>query len=245
LSEADELDDAVEKRDYGTWLHEVLHRFHESREQPLPIADEEARLHAVARQAQDRLGLDDASFLPYAATFARFAPRYVRWLHQRDAQGAQWLDGERELNAAPGDWGGVTMHGVIDRIDSVPGDEGPVTQLIDYKTGSGKDLRERVKQPLEDTQLAFYAALMAQQSEAIGDLAALYLPLDDADGIKAVVHPHVEDSAVRLVHGVARDLAQLRAGAPMPALGEGRACEYCEARGLCRRDHWMPNDVSE
>ena len=25
-------------------------------------------------------------------------------------------------------------------------------------------------------------------------------------------------------------------GAPMPAMGEGKACEYCEARGLCRRD---------
>jgi hypothetical protein len=24
--------------------------------------------------------------------------------------------------------------------------------------------------------------------------------------------------------------------APMPAMGEGKACEYCEARGLCRRD---------
>ena len=25
---------------------------------------------------------------------------------------------------------------------------------------------------------------------------------------------------------------------PLPALGEGSACDYCEARGLCRRDHW-------
>jgi ATP-dependent helicase/nuclease subunit B len=24
----------------------------------------------------------------------------------------------------------------------------------------------------------------------------------------------------------------------MPALGEGQACAYCEARGLCRRDQW-------
>jgi ATP-dependent helicase/nuclease subunit B len=27
----------------------------------------------------------------------------------------------------------------------------------------------------------------------------------------------------------------------MPALGAGSACDYCAARGLCRRDFW--NDV--
>jgi ATP-dependent helicase/nuclease subunit B len=27
-------------------------------------------------------------------------------------------------------------------------------------------------------------------------------------------------------------------GAQMPALGEGTACEFCAARGLCRRDWW-------
>ena len=28
------------------------------------------------------------------------------------------------------------------------------------------------------------------------------------------------------------------AGEPLPALGEGKACEYCAARGLCRKDFW-------
>jgi ATP-dependent helicase/nuclease subunit B len=41
-----------------------------------------------------------------------------------------------------------------------------------------------------------------------------------------------------LVAGVADDLRRLREGAGLPPLGEGSACEYCEARGLCRRDHW-------
>ena len=25
---------------------------------------------------------------------------------------------------------------------------------------------------------------------------------------------------------------------PMPALGEGAVCDYCAARGLCRKDFW-------
>lgn len=238
LRDADELDDEVEKRDYGIWLHAVLRRFHATRAEPLDAASEALRLHAIAQQVQHEMHLDEAAFLPYAATFARFAPRYVDWLHERDTSGAQWLDGERELTARPRQWAGVEMHGVIDRVDSVMGDDGPVTQLIDYKTGSSQDLRTKVKHPQEDTQLAFYAALMAQQSHAAGPLAAVYLPLDDADGIRAIEHKNVEASAQQLVDGIARDLARLRDGAVMPALGEGRACEFCEARGLCRRDHW-------
>ncbi|HJV61953.1 MAG TPA: PD-(D/E)XK nuclease family protein [Albitalea sp.] len=242
LREADELDDVVEKRDYGTWLHAVLHRFHQTRAEPLPAAQEEARLHAIAQAIQHEMRLDDAAFLPFAATFVRFAPRYVQWLRERDAQGAQWLEGEREFTASPPEWGGIEMHGVIDRIDSVSGDDGPVTQLIDYKTGSAQLLRQQVRLPQEDTQLAFYAALVAQQSQAGGELEAIYLPLDDADGIRPIEHPHVEASAQQLVEGIGRDIARLRAGAAMPALGEGSACEFCEARGLCRRDHWPPRE---
>jgi hypothetical protein len=31
----------------------------------------------------------------------------------------------------------------------------------------------------------------------------------------------------------------------MAPLGEGSACTYCEARGLCRRDHWTVELASE
>jgi ATP-dependent helicase/nuclease subunit B len=27
-------------------------------------------------------------------------------------------------------------------------------------------------------------------------------------------------------------------GAALPALGEGVACDFCKARGLCRKDFW-------
>ena len=241
LRESPELDDEVEKRDYGEWLHEVLRRFHVERgEPPPPAADEAARLHRLGAEVQQAQAIGDAAFLPFAASFARFVPRYLEWQHARDAAGAQWLDGERAFDAAPPGWGGTRMHGVIDRIDSVTGSDGPLTQLIDYKTGSATALRETLKRPQEDTQLAFYAALLLAQSDAIGEVDAVYLALDDAKGLPELRHPDVASTAQQLVDGIGRDLALLRAGAPLPALGEGRACEFCEARGLCRRDQWAP-----
>ena len=240
LRPAEELDDEVEKRDYGNWLHAVLHRFHATRSGPSEPSVEVARLHEVAQWQRQQMAQGDAAFVPFAATFARFAPRYIEWLHARDREGAQWLDGEVELKARPPEWAGVEMHGVIDRVDSVQGEGGPVTQLIDYKTGSAQELRAKLKRPQEDTQLAFYAALMAQQSHAAGDIGALYLMLDEAEGIRPLEHKNVEATAQQLIVGIGRDLAQVRAGAALPALGEGRACDFCEARGLCRRDHWVP-----
>jgi ATP-dependent helicase/nuclease subunit B len=242
LRSAEELDDAVEKRDYGNWLHRVLNQFHRERAAPRDRSADSAALQRVADEVRREMALDGADFLPFAASFARVVPPYLTWLHGRDAAGATWLDGELSLSARPSEWGGIEMHGVIDRVDGVRGDDAagsPVTELIDYKTGSAKALRDLVKQPQEDTQLAFYAALVALQSDAAGDLSACYLPLDDGTTVKAVVHPDVEASAWQLIDGLGHDLARLRAGAPMPALGEGSACDFCDARGLCRRDHWV------
>jgi len=232
LRETDELERAVEKRDYGTWLHGVLYAFHRDRVARSVEADRTALL-AAGRAQQAAMGLDDADFLPFGATFARFVPRYVEWLHARDAAGARWQRGEFDAAIRPAQLQGAELYGRIDRIDSLPSG---AMQLIDYKTGSVRALLDKVQQPLEDTQLAFYAALMAPQMG--DDLEALYLALDETKGIKEVPHRGVADTAERFVAGLSSDYARLRQGAGLPALGEGSVCDFCAARGLCRRDHW-------
>jgi ATP-dependent helicase/nuclease subunit B len=233
LREDDELEREIEKRDYGNWLHEVLFEFHHSREAPAPAEDELARLLSLAQHSQARRGIADADFLPFAASFASFAPRYIAWLHERDADGTRWLRGEDEVIARPAAMQGTELRGIVDRIDAL---RDGALQLIDYKTGGRDGLKEKVKEPLEDTQLAFYAALLRTQTEA--PLRAMYLALDGTRRLDEVPHADVETSAAALVDGLAHDLERLRAGAGLPALGEGATCEYCAARGVCRRDHW-------
>ena len=243
LREADELDDEIEKRDYGTWLHDVLHRFHSGRSHGRDAAEDSARLRAIGTAVRVEMHLDEAAFLPFEATFEGFVPRYIAWLHEREAAGARWLDGEREATVQPPAWGGTAMQGRIDRIDALAAG----MQLIDYKTGSADELIRKVHDPLEDTQLAFYAALVRAQAEQAGEpvaLQAAYLTLDERERVRLIEHPGVETSARRLIEGVGAELARVRAGAPLPALGEGRACTYCQARGLCRRDHWPAAEAS-
>ena len=44
-----------------------------------------------------------------------------------------------------------------------------------------------------------------------------------------------------LITGILHDMERITSGAAMAALGEGMACEYCAARGLCRKDFWSPS----
>lgn len=236
LREDDELDAEVEKRDYGNWLHHVLHVFHARRSMPAAPEEEIAHLHAVASTSQAEHGLDDAEFLPFAASFAAFAPRYVAWLHRRDAEGARWLRGEEPISIRPDALAGMVLHGVIDRVDAVRADGFEAIQLIDYKTGHVSGLKEKVRVPLEDTQLAFYAALAGAGHSV--PLRAIYLAVDGTQRIDEVEHKNVADTAAALLQGLAHDLARVRAGAGLPALGEGATCDFCAARGVCRRDHW-------
>ena len=223
LREPDELDVELDKRDYGTWLHDVLRHFHESRS-----GDDVADLRAAADA--EAASLDAADFLPFRAAFERVLPRYISWLTETEAAGQRFEAGEVERRCQPfeGSLAGVTLQGRIDRIDITPSGR----LLLDYKTGRAKDLKDKLKTPLEDTQLAVYALLM----EADPALQAAYLAMDEPDALVTVPHPEVNATAQVLREGLQADLSAVLAGQALPALGEGRVCDYCEARGLCRKD---------
>ncbi|OWQ91987.1 hypothetical protein CDN99_06395 [Roseateles aquatilis] len=253
LRESNELEVQADKRDYGTWLHAVLHQFHQERAGAAGSSlDDEARLQRAAQDQMRELGLSPAEFLPYSASFARFAPAYLDWLAGREAEGQRYDRGELERRVQP--WAGIepaledlALLGRIDRVDE--GMDGHL--LIDYKTGSVKGLKDKVAEPLEDTQLTVYAVLMgAGEGQGGGSAAggagggearrlrAQYLALDDAKGPTEIEHDHVEDTAATMLDGLRADLMAIHGGDALPALGEGVACEYCEMRGLCRRDDW-------
>ena len=242
LRERDELERDLEKRDYGNWLHLVLHRFHTQRAEAASPAVEIERLMSTAQACQNETGLDDDEFLPYAASFKSLAPRYVEWLHAREREGQRWAHGEYEVIRAHEALQGVELLGKIDRIDTIGSEASSQTVLIDYKTGNAQALRNKVREPFEDTQLAFYAALLPENPSR--PPRAFYLALDSRKGVEPIEHRGVAESARALIDGLACELVQLRAGARLHPLGEGAACEYCEARGLCRRDHWASPAVA-
>ncbi|RZL30679.1 MAG: PD-(D/E)XK nuclease family protein, partial [Rubrivivax sp.] len=227
LREADELEQEPDKRDYGTWLHAVLKRFHEARGE-----DDDLALRAAAQA--ELAHVDEIDFLPFSAAFERLRPLYLAWLAETEATGQRYAAGELDRDCRPfaAPLQGVVLKGRLDRID----DSAQGTWLLDYKTGDAKTLKDKVAAKLEDTQLATYALL----SGAEPGLKAGYLVLDDGKGVALLPHDDVSATALALRDGLQADLAALRDGALLPALGEGRVCDFCEARGICRRDDWTP-----
>jgi len=229
LKEADELDMEVDKRDFGQWLHDVLKLFHDGLKAD-PVADpalRSTRLDAAADQATRNMALAQGEFLPFAAAWPRVRDGYLAWLASFEAGGARFEQGEvaREMPL-----GAITLVGRLDRIDQC---SDGTTLLIDYKTENLTKTRARIKTPTEDTQLAFYAALMPDDT-----LRAAYVNVGEKDGTRDV--EQVDVVAVRdlLIDGLLHDMARIAEGAALPALGEATVCDYCAARGLCRKDSW-------
>lgn len=229
LKEADEIDAEVDKRDFGTWLHGVLKNFHEALRDRLFWSPQErqALLDDVARKAMEGLRLGEGEFLPFAAAWPAVRDGYLEWLAKHEDGGASFHGGETEHSVRVGE---LTLQGRIDRIDR---DAGGGFHVMDYKTESLQATRDRMAQPLEDTQLAFYAALLGQD-----ELRAAYLNIGERGKVSAVEHEQVQLASRLLQDAVQADMRRIAQGAPLPALGEGRACEFCAARGLCRKDSW-------
>lgn len=231
LAQAEEFDVAAGKREFGEWLHEALHRFHQSRSG----SDDAAELLAAADAAIETKQLDRSELLPFRAGVEAFVPAYLRWQADREAEGWRWHAGEEPRTIRPPEWAPQFLEGRIDRVDR---SGSGALQVIDYKTGSYDGLRRRVAAPLEDTQLSCYAALLQGAGDDGTAVSAAYLALDDRKGPRLVMHADVARSAAVLVDALGDELRRLRDGAALPALGEGEVCLTCEMRGLCRRDHW-------
>ena len=189
--------------------------------------DRAAALDRAADRATQELGLARSEFIPFAASWPHVRGAYLQWLSAHEAGGARFAQAEakREMPL-----GRLLLHGRIDRIDRLPDGSALV---IDYKTEPRTKSAARIKGATEDTQLAFYAALLEDDT-----LGAAYLNISESEPVRK--YPQDDIVALRdgLLQSIQHDMQRVGEGAVLPALGAGQACDYCAARGLCRRDFW-------
>jgi len=231
LQEPDEIDKDLDKRDFGNWLHRVLSVFHTRLAQD-PASHRASLLDNAAQEVTREMRLDEGEFLPFSAAWVQAREGYLAWLEDHEAtEGASFASAESEHERVHE---GVRLFGRVDRIDVLRNGSRPGSRMVmDYKTENIDKTRARVRDPGEDTQLAFYAALLGDD-----DLRAAYVNIGEGGETKMVEQP--DDAAARnmLLAGIARDVSRIAEGMPLDALGEGAACEFCAARGLCRKDFW-------
>ena len=230
LQSVDELDTELDKRDFGLWLHAVLMRFHESLAAQIGAYEDASQwvelMNVASENTSAAMALSEGEFLPFAASWPAVRDGYLQWLAGHIGEGMRFASAETEHSQRVGD---ATLKGRIDRIDT---DANGQLVVLDYKTESASKSSARVKHPLEDTQIAFYAALLPHDT-----LRAGYVNLSEGE-TKWVEQKQISLARDALVEGIAHDLQRIAAGAALPALGEGAACDFCQARGLCRKDFW-------
>jgi ATP-dependent helicase/nuclease subunit B len=229
VQEADELESELGKRDFGNWLHATLHIFQQALKEAPPhdMRARVAMINIASEQASKELALSASEFLPFAAIWPGTRDGYLNWLARHEATGASYSEGEVWKNMP---LGSITLSGKLDRIDTLPDGSHIV---MDYKTEALEKSKQRIKSGQEDTQLAFYAALLPDDT-----LAAAYVNLGETSPTQMVKQDAVVELRDDLIGGILSDMARIANDAKLPALGEGAACEFCAARGMCRKDFW-------
>ncbi|RPI47038.1 MAG: PD-(D/E)XK nuclease family protein, partial [Betaproteobacteria bacterium] len=235
LRELDEVSEELDKADYGSRIHEILHRFHRAHPQLRGLTAEAAQA-ALEDLSQDVFrDVIAADYLASAwlARWQALIPRYGEWQRRREAEGWRFLAGEVERSVSITTPAGRVLHlrGRIDRVDGR--DEDRAVSVVDYKTQARERLDEKLAVDGEDVQLPVYALLWGGPVAA-----ALFLSLDQKDVESVPLERDIEVLARGVRERIGRLFDRISEGAPLPAHGIDDVCRYCEMGGLCRRKHW-------
>jgi ATP-dependent helicase/nuclease subunit B len=234
LNDRDEVPEEMDKADYGSLVHRILARFH----QTYPILaghageDLAAALLAASRELFAEAETRGYLALAWRLRWERQIAAYVEWALEREAEGYRFVAAEAPLarEVVWGEAGASTLlHGRADRLDERAG----ATALLDYKTQSRDALKKKLAGDGEDVQLSAYAWLAGAREAGFVSV--------DADKVEVLAWRDDLPAAAEAEAGRLRKaMADLAAGTPLPARGAPTTCAWCEMRGLCRREHQDP-----
>ena len=245
LNEPDEVREEFEKRDYGEWVHRLLNRFHQRFPRISGVPHDELKA-ALA-------GLADEVFAPAIAfnflstgwklRWMALADSYLDWQQQREDAGWFWHAGEAKADIEIGlrdasmadvaesaaNTNSIRLAGRLDRIDT---NHAGAIDILDYKTQSRQALQKKVAEAGEDVQLAAYRLLKMEAGAA----QASFVSVDGVRVETVAENPrHLPEHEWQRISHL---FGAMKAGVPLPANAIDAACNYCEMRGLCRRDYW-------
>jgi ATP-dependent helicase/nuclease subunit B len=247
LRSPDEVEEEMEKRDFGEFVHDILHRFHQRFAIVTGIDLVELRDGLIEETEAVFAAALEQNFMARAwrLQWESAIDTYLAWQIEREQQGWRWHAGEFENGfSLPLENGeSIRLEGRLDRIDQRESAGEMQTAVIDYKAKLARDLQAKLKVVGEDVQLPVYAALAEAAHPDYPVTEASYLSIE-RDSVKSVPYsePHsIGEAHVIRLHAM---FEALHNQAPLPAQGVEKVCNFCEARGLCRRDYWL-NSVAE
>ena len=230
LNELDEVREELDKRDYGTWVHAALQRFHDEYKVLLEHEREavEEGLRRISAEVFVEALAHDYLAQAWLLRWQAQIPAYIDWQFANERAGWRYSGAETEFEI--GVMENLTLRGRIDRIDYQIADM-EVLRVLDYKTQAMTPLRNKLKEAGEDVQLACYAYDLHASEAAFVAL--------DGGKVDAVTPPQdIGELAQLNIERLKNVFERMHQDAAMPANGAESVCGYCEMRGLCRHGQW-------
>jgi ATP-dependent helicase/nuclease subunit B len=248
----------------GQTLHKILRNFYhamksEAQKSASPITtDPELRgawmqdqLTLISEQVFKRLIEGDARVLGVLRDWQKQIPSFIQWQLDREAQGWQFYDAEVKVGFdlpftdLDGNKRHIRIEGYADRFDISILDP-KAASVIDYKNQSLAKVEWRSEVVLDDPQLLIYARASNESKKIPGRAvnAAEWVALkadvkkDGDEAERSVGIEAMPELMQAFSEQMTEDVQSLWSGKPLKAFAPDSVCQYCEARGICRKGMW-------
>ena len=244
LREQNTLDVEVDLSLVGQILHAALRDFYHGLKTQAIVSDNryekikllKQRLYAISNKHFQPLLDVDGRWLAAWIEWETLIPDWINWHIEREEAGWVFHDGEKPVGFdLETNFGSIRVSGFVDRLDIHP-EQG--VEVIDYKYSSKNSINKKKKNIEDDPQLVIYAKavdgddLVNRQSVS----SASWVSIKEADTSIQVedLSEHMKNLPAQMI----ADLEALWAGSPVIASAPDSICQYCQARGICRKGMW-------
>ena len=267
LRKAKEFEEGFDASLAGQTLHALLKTFfqalkteEEKSHSPMHQSNEARRqwmidhLMKCSEKEFERLIAGDARVLGTLRDWQKQIPSFIDWQIDRENQGWRYHDAELpigftlSLTDPDGVQRDIRIAGRADRFDIHESDS-TAAAVIDYKNQKMKKIVDRSDNILDDPQLLIYARAADENAIAahlpgrtVGQAQWVTLKAELDKGEDKIIRAHVvadmPNAMTQFSEQIERDLNSLWARKPMQAFAPDSVCQYCEARGVCRKGMW-------
>ena len=250
----------------GQTLHKVLKRFYhalktQEHHNSVLLVDRDQRrawmekeLMRYSEQEFASLIEGDARVMGALRDWQKQIPSFIDWQIQREEAGWQYLDGEVKVGFdlsfqdGDGELKEIRIEGYADRFD-VHIHDAQLASVLDYKNQRYDKVKQRAEHLLDDPQLLMYAIGANEDQESHKLLGRLVqeaewvalkadLSRGEQKALRAQEVVNMPAMMQQFAAQITADVEQLWAKKPMQAFAPEGVCQYCEARGICRKGMW-------
>lgn len=244
LREQNTLDVEVDLSLVGQTLHAALRDFYHGLKTQAIASDNpyekakllKQRLFAISNKHFKPLLEVDGRWLAAWIEWETLIPDWVNWHIEREEAGWVFHDGEKPVGFdLATNFGSIRVSGFVDRLDIHP-ERG--VEVIDYKYSSKNSINKKKSNIEDDPQLVIYAKAVD------GDDIVNRQTVSNASWVsikEANTAIQVEDLSKHMNELPAQMIADIEAlwgGSPVIASAPDSICQYCQARGICRKGMW-------